>query len=91
MIHTLQKVGCNCVKFQKSCLESKFTESALRRPYDSIHSWGKTYGEHKRYLEFTIQEYRELQSYCGEIDIDFTASAMDEVVLCNMNIKFVYF
>lgn len=76
----LQKIGCNCVKFQKSCLEAKFTESALSRPYESLHSWGKTYGEHKKHLEFNIQQYQDLQNFCKEIGIDFTASAMDEVV-----------
>ncbi|XP_046805644.1 sialic acid synthase [Lucilia cuprina] len=81
MILKAKKIGCDCVKFQKSCLEAKFTESALSRPYDSIHSWGKTYGEHKEYLEFDIKQYHELQCFCKEIGIDFTASAMDEVSL----------
>ncbi|KAM7364340.1 N-acetylneuraminic acid synthase [Cochliomyia hominivorax] len=81
MILEAKKIGCNCVKFQKSCLEAKFTMSALSRPYESEHSWGKTYGEHKNYLEFNIQQYQELQSYCRKINIDFTASAMDEISL----------
>lgn len=75
----MQKIGCDCVKFQKSCLEAKFTEPALNRSYESINSWGKTYGEHKKYLEFDIEQYKELQEFCREIKIDFTASAMDEV------------
>lgn len=79
IIHLFQKAGCNCVKFQKSCLKAKFTESALRRKYDGVNSWGKTYGEHKSHLEFSIDAYVQLQEFCQDIGIDFTASAMDEV------------
>lgn len=51
----------------------------MERPYTSKHSWGKTYGEHKRHLEFSHDQYRELQCYAKEIGIFFTASGMDEV------------
>uniref|UniRef100_A0A8C5DHT0 N-acetylneuraminate-9-phosphate synthase n=1 Tax=Gouania willdenowi TaxID=441366 RepID=A0A8C5DHT0_GOUWI len=70
--------GADCAKFQKSDLEHKFNKRALQRPYNSRHSWGKTYGEHKQHLEFSHDQYRELQKYAKEIGIFFTASAMDE-------------
>lgn len=75
----LQECGADCAKFQKSELEFKFNRKALERPYTSKHSWGKTYGEHKRHLEFSHDQYKELQSYAHEIGIFFTASGMDEV------------
>lgn len=75
----LQECGADCAKFQKSELEFKFNRKALERPYTSKHSWGKTYGEHKRHLEFSHDQYKELQSYAQEIGIFFTASGMDEV------------
>ncbi|XP_057268582.1 sialic acid synthase-like, partial [Pezoporus wallicus] len=74
----LQECGADCAKFQKSELEHKFNKKALERPYTSEHSWGKTYGEHKRHLEFSHDQYRELQKYAEEIGIFFTASGMDE-------------
>lgn len=74
-----QDCGADCAKFQKSELEYKFNKRALERPYTSKHSWGKTYGEHKRHLEFSHEQYRELQSYAKEVGIFFTASGMDEV------------
>lgn len=77
----LQECGADCAKFQKSELEYKFNKKALERPYTSEHSWGKTYGEHKRHLEFSHEQYRELKKYAEEIGIFFTASGMDEV--CN--------
>lgn len=51
------------------------------RPYTSSHSWGKTYGEHKQHLEFSSNEFRELQRYAQQIGVLFTASAMDPVSL----------
>lgn len=75
----LQDCGADCAKFQKSELEYKFNQKALARPYTSKNSWGKTYGEHKRHLEFSHDQYRELQKYAKEVGIFFTASGMDEV------------
>lgn len=74
-----QDCGADCAKFQKSELEYKFSKRALERPYNSKHSWGKTYGDHKRHLEFSHDQYRELKNYATEIGIFLTASGMDEV------------
>lgn len=75
----LQDAGADCAKFQKSELSYKFNKSALARPYTSKNSWGKTYGEHKEFLEFSHDQYKELQDYANQIGIYFTASGMDEV------------
>ena len=76
----VQDSGADCAKFQKSELDHKFNKRALERPYTSKQSWGKTYGEHKRHLEFSHEQYRELQKYAKEVGIFFTASGMDEVM-----------
>ncbi|XP_042748186.1 uncharacterized protein LOC122191851, partial [Lagopus leucura] len=78
MIRMAKDCGADCAKFQKSELEYKFNKKALERPYTSKHSWGKTYGEHKRHLEFSHDQYRELKKYAEEVGIFFTASGMDE-------------
>ncbi|XP_029459961.1 sialic acid synthase-like [Rhinatrema bivittatum] len=78
MIRMVKECGADCAKFQKSELEHRFNKKALERPYTSKHSWGKTYGEHKRHLEFSHSQYKELQRYAKEIGIFFTASAWDD-------------
>ncbi|KAI5630488.1 sialic acid synthase [Silurus asotus] len=91
MIKMAKDCGADCAKFQKSELEYKFNKRALERPYNSKHSWGKTYGEHKRHLEFTHEQYRELQQYAHDLDIYFTASGMDEMAvefLHQLNVPF---
>lgn len=79
MILEASRAGVDCVKFQKSCLKAKFTEKALLRPYDSPNSFGSTYGEHKRYLEFSIEQFKELKDYAESCGLVFSASAMDKV------------
>ncbi|XP_077936625.1 N-acetylneuraminate-9-phosphate synthase [Gasterosteus aculeatus] len=86
-----QDCGADCAKFQKSELDHKFNKKALERPYNSVHSWGKTYGDHKRHLEFSHEQYKELQKYADEVDIFFTASGMDEMAvefLHELNVPF---
>ncbi|KAJ8247423.1 hypothetical protein GJAV_G00246230 [Gymnothorax javanicus] len=81
MIKMVKDCGADCAKFQKCELEIKFNKRALERPYNTQNSWGKTYGEHKRHLEFSHDEYRELQKYAKEIGIFFTASGTDEMAV----------
>ena len=69
--------GADIVKFQKSDLNCKFNKNALDRVYNSVNSFGRTYGEHKEFLEFSKEQYLELQKYAKEVGIIFTASGMD--------------
>ncbi|KAG2466925.1 SIAS synthase, partial [Polypterus senegalus] len=91
MIRMAKECGADCAKLQKSELECRFNKQALERPYNSEHSWGATYGDHKRHLEFSHEQYRELQKYAQEIGIFFTASGMDEMAvefLHKLNVPF---
>uniref|UniRef100_UPI00358F2475 sialic acid synthase-like isoform X2 n=1 Tax=Myxine glutinosa TaxID=7769 RepID=UPI00358F2475 len=78
MIKMAKDCGADCAKFQKSEITLRFNRAALVRPYNSPNSWGPTYGEHKKHLEFSHDQYRELQRYAAEVGIFFTASAWDE-------------
>ena len=77
MIAKAKEAGADCVKFQKSNLEAKFTKDALKAPYSGPNSWGPTYGEHKAHLEFSLEQYQELVEYSRKLGIPMTASAMD--------------
>ena len=81
LISVASQCGVDCVKFQKSDLQAKFTTSVLARPYNSPHAFGATYGEHKQFLEFSSEQYKELMKYASSLNVHFTASAMDEVGL----------
>ncbi|MCK6541812.1 N-acetylneuraminate synthase family protein [bacterium] len=69
--------GCNAVKFQKRTPE-------LCVPKDQWYSerdtpWGRmSYIEYRNRMEFTSQEYAQIDVYCREKGIDWFASCWDE-------------
>ena len=69
--------GAHCVKLQKRDNRGLYTRAAYEKPYDNENSFGATYGEHREFLEFGAHEYKELQAYARELDIDFFATAFD--------------
>lgn len=76
-IKACKDAGADVVKFQKTDIYAKFNNKALEREYNSVNSFGKTYGEHKKYLEFSKEEFIKLQKYAEEVGIMFSASGMD--------------
>lgn len=69
--------GVNAVKLQKRDNRALYTKALYNKPYDNRNSYGKTYGEHREYLEFGMDEYQELKRYAAEIGITFFSTAFD--------------
>jgi len=67
--------SCNAVKFQKRDLDIVYTQEFLDLPRKS--PWGTTQREQKAGLEFGLNEYKEINQYCREKDIEWFASAWD--------------
>lgn len=67
--------GCDAVKFQKRDIDSVYTSEFLDSHRDS--PWGKTQREQKEGLEFTYDDYREIDEYSKDKKIDWFASAWD--------------
>jgi N-acetylneuraminate synthase/sialic acid synthase len=70
-------VGAAAVKLQKRDNRTLFTRDAYTKPYEHENSFGRTYGEHREFLEFGRDEYLELQRYARELGIIFFATAFD--------------
>ncbi len=64
------------VKFQKRTISSMSKEQ-LSRPYLGDNSFGKTYGEHREVLEFTLDQHEELQAYCKLNGTEYSCSVWD--------------
>jgi N-acetylneuraminate synthase/sialic acid synthase len=69
--------GAHAVKLQKRHNRGLYTRAAYDKPYDNENSFGATYGEHREFLEFGRNEYRELQRYAQELGVDFFSTAFD--------------
>lgn len=77
MIYHAKMAGANAVKFQKRNNKSLFTKQFYNTPFVNQNSFGKTYGEHRDFLEMPLSSYKELKSYAKKIKIDFFATPFD--------------
>jgi len=68
--------GFHAVKFQKRTIEVVFTPEELARPRES--PFGSTNGELKRGLEFSREQYKEIDAHCRSRGILWFASPWDE-------------
>jgi len=74
------KIFCNAdvVKFQKRNNRELLTKEQYNAPHPNpANSYGKTYGEHREYLEFTIDQHAILKKYCEELGIIYSTSVWD--------------
>jgi len=67
--------GANCVKFQKRDIDQVYTQDFLDSPRES--QWGTTQREQKTGLEFSAEQYQEIEDYCKSKDLEWFASAWD--------------
>lgn len=77
LFKTAKDCGVSAVKLQKRNNRTLYTKAMYDRPYDNENSYGATYGAHREALEFGPAEYRDLQQYCRELQVDFFATAFD--------------
>ena len=61
----------NAVKLTKRDLKEELTDSAMKKPYNSPHSFGKTYGDHREFLELNDEEHFEAYKHAKSHGIDF--------------------
>jgi N-acetylneuraminate synthase len=76
LIDVAVESGCDAVKFQKRTIDSIYTKEELAKIREN--PFGPTNGDLKRGLEFGLQEYRVIDSYCKEKGIAWFASCWDE-------------
>ena len=75
LIDMAVKAGCDAVKFQKRTVDIVYTAEVLDAPRES--PWGDTQRDQKQGLEFTLEQYQEIDSYCRDKGIVWSASAWD--------------
>lgn len=69
----------NAVKLTKRDLNEELSASQMDKPYLTPHSFGKTYGEHRAYLELSDEEHYECFTYAKSYGLDFVET------LCSKN------
>ena len=67
----LELKGLNAVKLTKRDLTQELSNSKMKEPYNSVNSFGKTYGEHRSFLELNDEEHHEIYKYSKDLKLDF--------------------
>jgi N-acetylneuraminate synthase len=75
LIDVAKDAGCDAVKFQKRDIDQVYSKEMLDSHRES--PWGTTQREQKAGLEFEEDEYKEIDQYCKEKEIEWFASAWD--------------
>ncbi|MHC0442729.1 N-acetylneuraminate synthase family protein [Flavobacterium sp. 3-210] len=76
----MAKIYCqaDAVKFQKRNNVELLTEEQYNAPHPNpANSYGGTYGAHREYLEFNLEQHAELKEYCESLEIIYSTSVWD--------------
>ncbi len=66
------------VKFQKRTNKELLTPEEYNAPHPNpANSYGKTYGEHREFLEFNLEQNRQLKEWCEEEGLIYSTSTWD--------------
>lgn len=81
--HKLIKIAAvyckaDAIKFQKRCPKELLTPEQYNAPHPNpVNSYGKTYGEHREFLELTVEQHAQLKRWCEEEGIIYSTSVWD--------------
>lgn len=66
------------IKFQKRNNRELLTEEQYNAPHPNpMNSYGETYGAHREYLEFDVEQHKQLKAWCEEVGITYSTSVWD--------------
>ena len=66
------------VKFQKRCNTELLSPDEYNAPHPNpANSYGDTYGAHREFLEFSLDQHRQLKAWCEEYGIEYSTSVWD--------------
>lgn len=78
MIEVAASCGASAVKLQKRAVDSLYTATMLAQPYTHTHSFGPTYGAHRKALELGESAYITCRTIARSCRVAFFATAFDE-------------
>lgn len=68
----------DAIKFQKRCPKELLTPEQYNAPHPNpANSYGATYGEHREFLEFDVDQHAQLKKWCEDAGIVYSTSVWD--------------
>jgi len=78
LLNLAKECGADVAKFQKRKNKELLTEEQYNAPHpNTANSYGNTYGEHREYLEFSINQHKKLKEHCDNIGLEYSTSVWD--------------
>ena len=78
LIKQAKLAGADYVKFQKRDNKTLLSKKEFNSKHPNpSNSFGKTYGEHREFLEFDLKQHKKMISYCKKIKIKYSCSVWD--------------
>ena len=78
LIEQAARDGVDAVKFCKRNLKNELTKAMADSPYVGKNSFGETYGEHREFLELSMDQHKELKDYAESKGLIYFASVCDK-------------
>jgi len=73
-----KEAGATVGKFQKRTPKELLTPEQYNAPHPNPNnSYGATYGEHREFLELSVEDHKELQKHCQSIGLEYSCSVWD--------------
>lgn len=70
--------GANVVKFQKRTNHLLLSDEQYNSPHPvPENSYGRTYGEHREFLEFNVIQHKHLKEFCESLGVIYSSSVWD--------------
>jgi N-acetylneuraminate synthase len=68
----------DAIKFQKRTPRELLTTEQFNAPHPNpSNSYGETYGAHREFLEFSLEQHAQLKAWCEQAGIIYSASVWD--------------
>lgn len=78
LLKLAKDAGADVAKFQKRNNKELLTVEQYNAPHPNpMNSYGSTYGEHREFLEFSLEQHFELKKYAEEIGLIYSTSVWD--------------
>lgn len=78
LLSLAKEAGALVGKFQKRTPKELLTPEQYNAPHPNPHnSYGATYGEHREFLELSLEDHKELQEHCKSIGLEYSCSVWD--------------
>jgi N-acetylneuraminate synthase len=80
LILLAKESGANYAKFQKRNNKLLLSDEQYNQPHPNPNnSYGKTYGAHREFLEFNLEQHKELKEFCSSNNIEYATSVWDTI------------